>query len=447
MMVVAAGPRTWAAIGPEGLRRLEERDRLGVEGNRFHAEGELAEAVAAFERAWTIESEVFGAGRQSEIDTLVRLVRLQAERDDLPKARPRLVDAIDAVTRARGPGHWQVADARRELADIDTVASWGPERRDRFRRSGRLVATIVGLMRERKYAEALKVADELQAIRKELWGEEHPEFAKSLFSHGMLFSRLGDLPRAKQLLDRALQSYRTSIGPEHPYSSACLDQLATVALAEGDAATAVRLRREVLRLAWTLYGEETIPYANAAYRLAESCESAREDAEASLFFRLAGNVYSKVGGKERREYFSCRLKLGTVYYREEDYARAEPALREALSLAGALLIEEERDVAVTLAYLGLVLKAKDDFPNAADLLGRARDAFEKIAGPDDDSTIACTRSLGEVYQRMGDSKRSEPLLFEAKALARKKHEKQAKGHGPKDRDGEDRDGGTKSPEK
>ena len=61
------------------------------------------------------------------------------------------------------------------------------------------------------------------------YGRDHAQVAITLFNLAMVSGALGDIPKAGELLKRALTIYESTYGPNHPDTKQCQDGLAVVA--------------------------------------------------------------------------------------------------------------------------------------------------------------------------------------------------------------------------
>jgi tetratricopeptide (TPR) repeat protein len=87
---------------------------------------------------------------------------------------------------------------------------------------------------------ALRVSGPLQrsgvealALRRELWGERHPDVADSLFNLGAVRYNQGHYPEALDLLLEAEAIYLQTLGADHPTTQALQSWLAGTRAALG----------------------------------------------------------------------------------------------------------------------------------------------------------------------------------------------------------------------
>jgi hypothetical protein len=74
----------------------------------------------------------------------------------------------------------------------------------------------MGLQEAGREREALPLAQQALAIRRELLGEGHPACAMSLNGLGAIHFGLGEHARARTLFEEALSTYAKALGDDYP---------------------------------------------------------------------------------------------------------------------------------------------------------------------------------------------------------------------------------------
>ncbi|MEM8559809.1 MAG: serine/threonine-protein kinase, partial [Bacteroidota bacterium] len=209
--------------------------------------------------------------------------------------------------------------------------------------------------------------------------EERPEIrARLQYTLGLVYERLGVLPRADSLLSQARVAYDT-LGMSLVERAGAIDALSTLRRTQGRYDEAEVLDREALAL------------ARAA------------DSDSSIAAVLNN--------------------LGYTLIVKGAYDEAEPVLRESLALKRALHDTTAReDVAVTLDHLGILFYYRRDYEQATTYFGQALDMLRVIhdAQPHPDLAVALdnTASLHLALQQYDEA---EPLIREALAMHRALH--------------------------
>ncbi len=184
------------AAGDANAAALKERDRLWEETRKLRAAGKTAEAIAAAEAMVAIERKVLPEDYVDLADMLGWLAALQVEREDFAAAKAARREALDILRKRLGESDWRVVDARRALEDVERLAGMNRDRRARLAEVDRLNRTVADLYRAGKYAEAVPLARQALAIRKEVLGVRHPLYALSLNNLALLLYEQRDYAAA-----------------------------------------------------------------------------------------------------------------------------------------------------------------------------------------------------------------------------------------------------------
>ena len=72
------------------------------------------------------------------------------------------------------------------------------------------------------YGDARKLIDRSLSIRKELLGENHPDYAWSLFSLSQWYKKTGNIDQAAETLDAVISIRKNILGPEHKYTQSAI---------------------------------------------------------------------------------------------------------------------------------------------------------------------------------------------------------------------------------
>lgn len=303
------------------------------------------------------------AGQRWRMHRLVReWARGAAPAADLARARRRFIegcvefsDGIDLedgyrVYRADGP-HLEeaVRDAEAVLGADDPRVSALLDR----------VGTALQSLGELRRAKELRELA-LESALKNL-GEHHPEVAIRRSNLGILLRYLGELPRAKELMELALESALKNLGEDHP-------EVAT--------------RR-----------------SNFALVLQDLHELPR----AKELMELALNSDLKNLGEDHPSVATLRSNLATMLQDLGELQRAKELLELALESALKNLGEDHPKVAIYRFNLAAIARDTSDLARARELLAQALASEERSLGADHPSTSLTRVSLASVLHRLGES--------------------------------------------
>jgi len=192
---------------------------------------------------------------------------------------------------------------------------------------------------EHNLPKAVECYQKSLAMRRKIYGEEHPSIAQSLSNLGSAFSQQGDLSAALECFSQSLEMRRKLHGPEHPYVASSLSLLGSAYLLKRELSEAVNCLSLALEIKKNFYGEE------------------HPDVAASL------------------------NSLGAVLLEKGNSSMAVEKHLLSLRIYQKIFGDEHPDIAMTLNHLGLAFERLGDLEKAGSFLGRSLEMFLKFSDP------------------------------------------------------------------
>jgi CHAT domain-containing protein/tetratricopeptide (TPR) repeat protein len=234
-----------------------------------------------------------------------------------------------------------------------------------------LVRQFEPLEEQRRYQEAIPIAEKALMVAKRTWGPEGGDTSFAMIALGRLYMQVEDYARAEALFLDAVHIQLNQYGFNNPQTADGYSALADF-------------------------------YDNMAeYSKAEP-----------LYARALQNYRNLVGSKNVRTARKM-ADLASLYADMNEYDKAEPLCLEALQVQRSNLDLEDLRIANSLAILGRIYEGKRDYAKAQPLLKEALEIRRKKLGPDALDTAYALNRLGMVHHSMGDLAEAEPLLQEA----------------------------------
>jgi CHAT domain-containing protein len=343
----------------------KEQDRLRSEIRKLRREGKLPEAIAAAWAILALDCRLPGTENSEIVTSLEWLAELQTEHEDLASAQEVRRATLEFLQKWLGDGHWKVADARLALEDVDRLAEMDPERRRRRAEANTLNERAVSLHQAGKPSEALPLARRALAIRKEVLGERHPDYARSLANLAALLDSLSDRAAARPLYERVLAIRKEVLGERHPDYARSLDKLASLLDSQGDGAAARPLYERALAIEKEVLGERHPDYAQILNNLASLLGSQGDLAAARQLLERAMAILRETLGERHPDYARSLNNLAYLLQKQGDLAAARPLYERALAILKEVLGERHPDYAHTLSGLASVYHSQGDYAGAA----------------------------------------------------------------------------------
>jgi serine/threonine-protein kinase len=233
---------------------------------------------------------------------------------------------------------------------------------------------------------------------------------------GRLYTELGEYDRARPLVEEALAIRRQLYGEDHPDVATSLESLASVVDLKQDVTTAVTLRRQALELRRRVSGPDHPKTIDALYYLAFALHRARSDSVAWPLFEewLAATEHQprEVTGRRATQLEAA----GAIAEQRGQVNRAESMFRESLAIRRDLYGPRHPLVAVAFGQLGDALDQLGRKAQA-DTMHREAVAILREAYPDGHPLLAGElRAWAFFLQRLGRFPESVEPLREVLAL-------------------------------
>ena len=274
------------------------------------------------------------------------------------------------------------------------------------------------LLQQRKYKEAIPIAEKAVETAKRIRGPEHPDTATKLNLLGRLYQEVGAYAKAEPLYDEALQIRQKALGHEHPDTAQSLNNLAELYQAMGDYAKAEPLLEEALQIRRKVLGDQHPSMATSLNNLAELFRDMGDYAKAEPLLEEALQIFQKVLGNQHPNTATSLNNLAELYQAMGDYAKAEPLLQEALQIRRKVLGDQHPSTATSLNNLAELYQAMGDYAKAEPFLQEALQIRRKVLGSQHPDTAQSLNNLAELYEAMGYYAKAEPLLQEALEICR-----------------------------
>jgi CHAT domain-containing protein len=412
----SAGPKP---LTPQQRERLKERDRYEAEARQLGQANKLGEMVAAWEKKLAIEREILGAGHPQVALSLEELARLQAFREDFAAARQAHQEVLTIRRKLHGDKDWRVADARRDLEDVDRLSKLTPANRRRLWQANTLSNQVFSLWQQGRSQEALPLARQTLAIRRELLGEDHPHSILSLFNVAAQYHALHRYADAKPLYEQARDLYKRRLGEDHPDYAMSLHSLAGLYRDLGDPRQARPLLEQVRDLRQRLLGEGHPDYAASLNNLAGLYQDLHDYRKALVLFEQARDLTKRLRGENHPDYAQSLHNLAAIYRDLGEYRQALPLLEQARDLTKRLRGENHPDYARNLNNLAQLYEAMGDYRQALPLSEQARDLAKRLLGEDHPAYATSLINLAELYQAMGEYRQALSLSEQARDLRKR----------------------------
>jgi CHAT domain-containing protein/tetratricopeptide (TPR) repeat protein len=408
------------ALGQTGAQRakLKEVKRLHEEAMKLARQGNLKKAIATFEEKLALERQVWAPASLELVGTLEVLARGHEFGEDFAAALKVRREVVRITEKVRGKGHWQVTDARRALADTERRAALDRPQRVRLMEAEDLIRQASVLRGRGKYEAAVPLARQSLALRKEILGEKHPDYAHGLHNLAELYRAVGDYDKALPLQERARAIYRAALGEKHPDYAGSLHNLAVLYRTLGAYAQALPLHEQARAIYREALGEKHPLHANSLSGLATLYKTMGSYAQALPLLEQARAIFREALGTRHFRYATSLNNLADLYQVLGAYDRALPLLEQARAIYREALGEKHPYYANSLNSLASLYRVMGNYARALPLCEQARAIYRAALGDKHPYYASSLHTLARLYVAMGNYPQALPLYEQALAIDR-----------------------------
>jgi CHAT domain-containing protein len=337
---------------------------------------------------------------------------------------------IHALAQPQTPERSKVPQSQRLLTGEDAKSATA------------LAASIRKLEDAGKYAEALRLAEDLLALRRRIQGADHWETAdaewrvKTLrpvqelpvekqqvwtglaqqIKEAAQLSQKGRYAAGETLRRQILERTQEFLTEEHPETSSCYHELASDIHHQGRHPEAEALYRKSLAILQRTLGELNPRTATTYESLALALQEQHREQEAEALLRHALDCRQKLWGEDHvetaRSYVHLALSLGN----QGKAAAAEPLLRKALAIIQATHGDDHEQMGWVSNNLAHNLNAQGKNGEAEPFYRKALRLTEKHNGEEHPNTAVACSNLAAALRDLGRPGEAEPLFRRALAI-------------------------------
>jgi tetratricopeptide (TPR) repeat protein len=209
------------------------------------------------------------------------------------------------------------ADALKLFQEVLALrkAKLGPDHVDTLKSMGSIATTYYAL---RRYQEALNLDQETLALRKAHLGPDHPDTLRSMNALANNYAALGRWQDALKIQEETLTQRKAKLGSDHPDTLASMSNLANSYAALGRHAEALKLHEEALALLKAKLGSDHPITLLCMHGTAADLENLDRGAEA---LSLLDELLERAAGKV----VDSRLMPGVMHLRKRHFAKLNDA--------------------------------------------------------------------------------------------------------------------------
>lgn len=182
-----------------------------------------------------------------------------------------------------------------------------------------LTESVVKLINEKKYGEALSPAKRALEVRERLLPRNDPRIGNSLIYLIDIYTDKRDFGKAKEMLLRLLEHQTERFGPEHVKLAPTLERLGVHHFRDGANGDAEEAYKRALALKEKEYGMDHLEVAHTLFGLGELYRAFRDFERGSAVYRRALRIYAKHSGVSSADFERTRDGYSCLGYDTTNY--------------------------------------------------------------------------------------------------------------------------------
>lgn len=208
-------------------------------------------------------------------------------------------------------------------------------------------------------------------MRRELFGERHPDIASSLNGVGCWYGEQGDLKKALEYSQQALAMRRELFGERHPNIATTLLNIGSWYGEQGDSQRALDYSEQALFMLRELVGERHPNIATALSNIGHWSGRQGNVTRALEYSQLALDMRRELFGERHPDIAASLSNLGAWYGKQGDLRRALEHSEQALEMQREIYGARHPDIAISLSNVALAYEQQDDLTLALDYFEQA----------------------------------------------------------------------------
>lgn len=392
--------------------RHAKDERLAAEERARQAKLRRARILAGVLGSAALITLVFGVfAVRAEQSARAAERRAEEAADASRQVADFLVDLFEVADPEKGSGENTTA---REILDagaskIDRELAEQPEIAARLKDTIGMVYRIIGAT-----DEARRLVEEALATRESVLGPDHPDVAASLVNRSrVLLSSSGDMGEATGALRRSLEIRERAFGPVHLDVADSLFWLGSLQIDTGPFDEAHANLERALAIREELLGPEDPAVAEALGRLGAVAQRQGEYLEARSYLERSIATFEAAVGTDDPRLSYPLGNLGNLLNGLGEYAQAQKVIQRVLELDEATYGPEHRFVAVDLRELGTSALWAGRYEEARELYDRSLKLAELTYDSDSPMLADYWNAMGSYYYEVG--RYDDALAFHRRA--------------------------------
>jgi tetratricopeptide (TPR) repeat protein len=206
---------------------------------------------------------------------------------------------------------------------------------------------------------------------------------------------------------RLIHLFTTQLGPEHPNTLSCRNNLAAVLYSQGQYSAAEDEHRAVHKMRELIFGPDHPITLGSRNNLAAVLAAQRKHSDAAAEYRALLTIYERVLGSQHPDTLGIRNNLATALHSQGKYAESEAENRTVLALRESVLGPQHPDTLMSQMNLANSLRSQGKHAAAEAAYRTVLALQERVLGANHPDTLQNRMNLANSLGDQGKHTQAE----------------------------------------
>ncbi len=270
-----------------------------------------------------------------------------------------------------------------------------------------------------QYEEAEKLYLNVKALRKEVLGENHLDYATALDNLAVLYQLMGKYAQAEPLLQTSLAIRERQTDALHPDYAHTIEQLALLYEQLGIFNKSEKYYLIAREIKEQTVGKKSTDYATLLHNLAGLYSQKNDYKKAEDLYQESLKITERNVGVLSTDYAASLEDLAYIYTQRNRFAQAQQLLLQSLSITQELYGNQHPEYALTINNLAKLYEQQQHWQKADSLFQISLKIFGSALG---EATVFYTNTLfntAQLYEKQGLYEKANQVYLQ---VIKKKHQ-------------------------
>jgi tetratricopeptide (TPR) repeat protein len=274
---------------------------------------------------------------------------------------------------------------------------------------------VLQLYEQGQFAEALPLAQQVLAIRRQILGDQHPEVAIAINNVAEMHRAMGNYAAAEPLLLEARAIQEANPADNQGGLAITLNNLSLIYQQQGRYQDAEPLTQQAIDIYEAL--GPSIYLGRGYNNLAELYRQQGRFTEAADYYGRAIDLFEQLSGPDSPDVALSSLNLGLVEQARGEYTQAETLYQRAITTFQTAFEGNHPNLALAFLNLGALYQTQSRYSEAESLYQQALEIQQRHYGDQHPEVVYTLGSFGQLYQAQGRYDNAEAMLQSALTIA------------------------------